>query len=119
MVMNIKDHLASLQKMNASGLFRSKSYEVPLEELLPVVHDNSNSSNHTNSPHSSSSDEDDDDSDSSVVEEAVLGQPAVPTTSNASPNVAGSATAGGIQQRPSRLNRREPSWLRGDIWDRE
>ena len=38
-VMGIKDHLGILQILNASGNFMSRSYELPLTELIPAVKD--------------------------------------------------------------------------------
>ena len=101
MVMGVQGHLGILQKLNASGNFMSKTYEVPLVELFPAT-----KSQCVNSD-SSSSDEDE------------IQQPADPVAAPAP--VADNATVGDVSVPPRYPVRRrqEPSWLRENVWERQ
>ena len=108
-VTHIKDHLATLQKLNGSGKFMMTTYEVPLEELLLAVkHQASNEP----AVDSSSSEED---------------EPAVVTDTGAVAAPAGSQNSDVVLNPPlyvppplrrSVRERQEPSWLRDNVWDR-
>ena len=100
MVMGVKGHLGILQKLNASGNFMSKTYEVPLVELFPATKSQCVTSD------SSSSDEEE-----MQVPDNLAVDPAP---------VADNAPVADVHV-PSRYparHRQEPSWLREDVWER-
>ena len=112
MVMGIRDHLAILQKLNASGLFQSRKYEVPLEELILVRGTNQDQtcgdvSGIADIGDISSSSEDDEE----ASQQTVPVRDDVPTA-----DVIDSAPT--ESTRPYRA-RREPAWLREDVWLRD
>ena len=103
-VMSIDNNMTILQKINGS-LFSSKRYEVPLQDVFPVVSDipdNFTPSNEiqTNDPCSETSD----DSDAEFV---VENRPPANIVQDAQQHV-----------RPRRTPK-EPAWLRGEEWVKE
>ena len=108
-VTQIKNHLATLQKLNGSGMFMKITYEVSLEELIPAVKHQA-----SNEPaiDSSSSEED---------------EPAVVTDMGAAAAPAGSQNSDVVVNPPlyvppplrrSVRERQEPAWLRDNVWER-
>ena len=90
----------------------SRSYEVPLTELIPAVKDQ------VAPDDTSSSDEDDDDQPQQPLVDPVI-EPAVGTNEGTNANtVAAPTTESAAQPRCSTRVRREPAWLRGNEWER-
>ena len=113
-VMGIRKHLGILQKLNASGNFMPKSYEVPLVELIPAVE-----KQHTNPQHDTSSSSDDDEPLTPVgtgsVDNVSLGN----TADNAADSAVNNATDNAAAPRRSERLRQEPTWLRDEVWERD
>ena len=116
-VTHINDHLATLQKFDMSGKFMTTPYEVPLEELLPAVNHRT-----TALPSDSSS------SDSEEEQPAELTGESVTTAGNQNVEASTSANPPALYVPPplrtsplrvSTRQRREPAWLRENIWDRK
>ena len=116
-VVSIKDHIATLQKITSTGRFMSRSYDVPLGELFPAVKHQAVNMQRPRSPSSSSSD-DDEQWYPTQDPPAALPPPADPT-----PPLEVLPNDGVNNIVPPRRNpvrsRREPDWLGTDIWDRE
>ena len=122
-VVNVKDHLASLQKITPTGKLMSRTYEVPLEELFPAVHHQVQRRRRI--PSSSSEDEGPASEDGEPMNTCIPPSSASATATNSSAedtsrdsDVVNGAAASTGTVRPAR-SRREPSWLSGDIWVRD
>ena len=106
MVVDIKCHLAILQKITSTGKFMSRKYEVPIEELFLAV-EHQVQLEQRRRPPSSSEDEG-----------------LIPTDESSSPlehvseDRANNAVADADPLPRSVRFRRELGWLRADIWDR-
>ncbi len=100
MIMNISDKHCTLQKITGS-LFSSRRYEVPLTDVYPVAPPSQHLTPSSNPP--CSSDESEPESDNELAPEA---PPQQAPTDNAA-------------ERYPHRERRQPTWLRGEEWERE
>ena len=102
MIMNVSNKHCTLQKITGS-LFSSRRYEVPLTEVYPVATPTQSELPLHTSKHPCSSDDSDIESDQEVV--PAVPPPPVPINNEA--------------RRNPPQERRQPTWLRGQEWERE
>ena len=98
-VMQVRNDMTTLQKLNGS-LFSSTRYDVPVQDIFPVVPDvtdDSNSPSPTFNPSTVTSDSDDEHSAHQVPPDTAEDQ---------------------RSNRPCRTQR-EPAWLHGEEWEKE
>ena len=116
-ITRIDGHLATLQKLDGSGKFMTTSYEVPLEELLPAVKQQT-----AKPPTPDSSSSSDSEDDQPVVASNNLANPAAPATApSTGTGASASESIPAYVPPPLRAStrlRQEPAWFRDENWDR-
>ena len=104
-VMEIRNDMATLQKLNES-VFSSKRYDIPLQNLFPVIPDISDNIA-SNPPNPSTSNQSSDTSEDSDDEHPVH------------QNLPTNAVEERQHSNRTRWARREPAWLRSEEWEIE